>query len=62
MSPTIIIIISAVISTCISKIMAEYYLRETLDMIDKMLKDADEKTKEYTRLITEALDRRPGLK
>ena len=58
MSPTIIIMISAIVSVCISKMMAERYLDLTLDQIDEIIKESDEKTKEYTRLITEALNKR----
>ena len=50
--------ISAIVSVCISKMMAERYLDLTLDQIDEMIKESDEKTKEYTRLITEALNKR----
>lgn len=61
-SPTIIIIISAVISTCISKIMAERYFDITIKEIDKMLKYTEEKAKECANSILEELDRKLGLK
>lgn len=58
MSPAVIIIISAVISLCISKIMAEHYLELTLGQIDKMIKESEEKIKDCTHSITEALNKR----
>lgn len=58
MRPAIIIIISAVISLCISKIMAEHYLKLTFGQIDKMIKESEEKIKDCTHSITEALNKR----
>lgn len=58
MNPAIIIIISAIVSVCISKIVAEHYLRVTLDMIDKMIKESEEKIKECAHSIEETLDRK----
>ncbi len=62
MSPAIIIMISAIVSVCISKIMAERYLDLTLNQIDEMIKESEEKIKECARSITEALDKKLGLK
>lgn len=56
--PIIIIIISAVISTCISKIMAEHYLELTFDQIDKMFEHLKETTRESVHLVMEALNKR----
>lgn len=58
MGSTTTIIISAIISLCISKIMAERYLCIALDQLNKIVKEAEEKLMESIQPIVDALSKR----